>query len=598
MGRRNYLVQVSLLLGVLIILQSPVKAAEPALESQPVYEYRLEENVMIPMRDGTRLAANIYFPKTDEPLPALVVRTPYNKDRFSGYGEYYAPRGYVVVIQDIRGRYASEGKFYNYLNDGYNDNKDGYDTIEWAGTQSWCSGNVGTMGISHMCLVQYLTAPTRPPHLKAMMPGLCPADYYGEMRYSGGALQGQTVQWEISNAAIVPSLSTPEKYRGWLSRSKREEWPDLLSLFAQPFMEWIQNAADGPYWWQFAPYRHYEEMDVPILHHGGWYDRYAMGIPRNFEGVSKHGRTEKTRRSQKLFMGPWTHMDRGPRKVGDWDFGPAAEVDINALRLRWFDYWLKGIDNGIMDEPPVSIFVMGENKWRFESEWPPASTRYTTYYFHNSSGEPVYSLNDGLLSPEPLAANQPPASYTHDPHDPLPTIGGDNYFGQGGPADQREVDKRSLTFTTEPLTEDVEVTGHPTVVLYVSSTAADTDFTAMITDVHPDGTSIILRNNILRAKYRDSSDTPVLLEPGKIYRVEIKMAAFSNLFKKGHAIRVSIASSNFPKWIPNPGTGLDFGKGTQSRSAQNTIYHDAEHPSHVVLPIIPRSRALASVQTH
>ena len=590
MRRENLFAVLYILLAVLMVSAAPSQVAAQELGSQPVYQFRLEKDIMVPMRDGTTLATDIYFPETDEPVPALVMRTPYNKDGNSRYGEYYASRGYAVVVQDVRGRYKSNGVFYNYLNDGYDEHKDGYDAIEWVGTQPWCTGNVGTMGISYLGHVQYLTAPTRPPHLKAMMPGMAPADYYGEMRYSGGALMGQAPYWEVSNVAMVRDLNSKDKYDEWLSISKREEAPSLLNFFAKPFMEWLDHPADGPYWWRTAVYRHYDEIDVPILHHGAWYDRYVMGIPRSYEGVTKHGRTEKTRRSQKLFMGPWTHTDRGPRMVGNWDFGPEAEVDINAVRLRWFDFWLKEIDNGVMDEPPVRIFVMGDNKWRLENEWPLARTQYTKYYFHNSNtGEPTYSLNDGLLSTQVPPANGRAASYRHDPHTPLPTVGGDDTrWSKGGPEDQREVDKLSLTYTTPILTEDVEVTGNPTFVLYASSTAVDTDFTAVISDVHPDGAAMIIRSNIIRAKYRESFDKPVLLEPGQTYEIPIRMAPFSQVFKKGHAIRVSIASSSFPKWVPNTGTGLDFGKGTRTRPAQNTLYHDATHPSHVVLPIIPR----------
>ena len=474
--------------------------------SQSVYGVRVTQNVMIPMRDGTRLAADIYLPIGERPFPVLLQRTPYNKSGGRRDGEYFAARGYAVVFQDTRGRYASEGDFRFLLDDGWGQHQDGYDTVEWIASQSWCNGNVGTFGLSYSAMNQYAMAPTRPPSLKAMFAGMAFSDYYRHLRYPNGALRGTAISWMVYQSEAMKPLNTLDDWMAWLRLQTGSAASFYRSFLAPDLLNWMDNPVYGTYWKQLAIEQKWSEIDVPIYHHGGWSDRFTEAITAHFGGVTRHGMSEKTRRSQKLIVGPWPHTALGPRVVGDIDFGAEAEVDLNAVRLRWFDYWLKGIDNGIMDEPPIKLFVMGKNAWRYEREWPLKRTQHTAYYFHTGGGNPTYSLNDGRLSPE-LPRDEQPDQFISDPLNPLPTVGGDD-FGAGqysqGPKDQRPVEAKSLTYTTEVLSENVEVTGSVEVILYASSSAVDTDFVAVISDVHPDGYSQILRSNILRASYRES----------------------------------------------------------------------------------------------
>lgn len=557
--------------------------------SQPVHQIKVTRDVMIPMRDGVRLAADIYIPTAKGKFPALVLRTPYNKTGDRADAEYFASRGYAVVLQDTRGRYASEGDFYFVLDDGWGEHKDGYDTVEWIADQPWCNGNVGSFGLSYTAMDQYMMAPTRPPHLKAMFAGMAFSDYYKHMRYPNGALRGTALSWMVERSESARHITTMEDWQAWLRLQNGSAVSFYRSFLAQDMLDWLDHPTRDAYWDQAAVYKRWQEIDVPIYHHDGWYDRFTEAITQNFNGVLKNGMSEKTRKSQKLIIGPWPHTAQGPRVIGDIDFGPAAEVDLNAVRLRWFDYWLKGIDNGIMNESPISIFVMGRNTWRYENEWPLARTQNTPYYFHGGSGNPSFSLNDGVLS-SAKADDKKPDQFVADPLNPLPTIGGDD-FGSGqtgqGPKDQRPVEAKSLTYTTEPLTQDIEVTGPVTVVLYASSSAVDTDFVAMICDVHPDGYSQILRNNALRASYRESLEKRVPLKPGEMYQLTFQLNPISNVFKAGHRIRVSISGSSFPKYVPNTNSWKQFGDDTEILKATNVVYHDAAHPSHVVLPIIP-----------
>lgn len=563
----------------------------------------------VPMRDGTRLAADLYLPQGGGKFPVLIERTPYGK---GGCGNptaaYYARRGYAVLVQDVRGRHASEGEFYWWRDEGWGERRDGYDTIEWAAAQEWSNGNVGTYGLSYSCFNQYLTAPTRPPHLKAMFCAQSAANLYKDLTYPGGALHMIMPAWLLTYGELAKPLAenfARPGYRGDVPSWQRWYGGKLAareglerSFLSPAFKDMIDHPLYDDYWRQFAVDEKWGEIDVPIFHFSGWYDRYPHSATKHFNGIRKYGRSEKARRGQKLMIGPWLHGSRDimDRVIGDIDFGPEAAIDLNALRLRWFDYHLKGIDNGIMDEPPVRIFVMGANRWRDEEEWPLSRARQTRLYFRSGSGRRdaangdeaearPYSLNNGLLLPEP-PGDEKPDSFEYDPREPLPSIGGDLFVQPNGARDHRAADARSLTFTTPALERDMEVSGIISVSLYAASSAVDTDFVVTVSDVHPNGYAQILRQNIMRASLYPSFERKNLLEPGKIYRFDFELYPISNLFKKGHRIRISVSSSSFPKWYPNSNTGRDFKDGAEPVIARNTIYHDADHPSHVVLPII------------
>ena len=577
--------------------------------SKPQYQTIHEKNLEIAMRDGTTLRANITRPNVEGKYPVLLERTPYNKEGGSENGvgspEFFAQRGYAVIIQDVRGRFASDGEFYPFRDDGAGINRDGYDTIEWAAVQSWSDGNVGTIGGSYSGATQYRNALSRPPHLRAMFVRESSADYYQEWVYRSGAFElAFNMAWAhgvtLTNLAHLAAGEEFNRQKGILEKVQEDidDWYARLPLCPCPFFEglsdwyndWLQHPLDDGYWDAFNIDKFHDQVDTPIYHQGGWFDIFLTGTFKNYMGTKRRGRTEKARQSQKLIVGPWVH---GPGNInsqfaGEFDFGADAAKDFNEMRLPWFDYWLKGIDTGIMDAPPVRIFVMGRNEWRDESDWPLPDTQYTNYYLHGGQSSSIKSLNDGTLSPKPPEGSENPDSFVYDPLQAVPTQGGNTLSIPNGVYDQREVEQLCLTFTSELLAEELEVTGPVKAVIYGLSSAPDTDWVVRLTDVHPDGYSRLLCDGILRARYRDSFEQPELLEVGKVYRYEIDMWATSNVFLPGHRVRVSITSSCFPRFDRNLNTGGSIHNEAAGQVAINTVMHDEMRPSHIVLPVIKR----------
>jgi putative CocE/NonD family hydrolase len=570
--------------------------------SQPTHKIRMRCNVMVPMRDGVRLSTDIYMPDAPGPFPAILIRTPYNNNREPDVQDavYFASRGYAVLIQDVRGRGDSEGEWAPFLHEA----EDGYDTQQWAGKQPWSSGKVGTSGASYVGLTQWLPAPLRNPHLTAMAPRVGFSNLYHNWVYTGGAFQlGFNLRW----GAIQMHTKTNRTQYLWLPKEAH-----LSTLYwhlplitgdeaaGRPnefYKEWIRHPSYDAYWERLGNVElKYAEIDVPAYGFGGWYDVFLQSTLNNFKGVAKHSYSEKTRRSQKVLIGPWIHClgDRGTcSQTGDIDFGPASLIDLRGEELRWFDYWLKGLENGILDEPRVKVFVMGRNRWREADTWPIPGTRYMRYYFH-SRGKANSLRGDGGLGTA-LPINEPPDTYVYDPRNPVPTLGGSTCCGEDitpitmGPRDQRGAEERPdvLVYTTPPLEADVEVTGPVSVTLYAASDAPDTDFTAKLVDVFPDGYAMNVAQGIIRARYRDSWEQPTLLDPGRVYQYTIDLWSTSNCFLRGHRIRVEISSSNFPQFDRNPNTGNPFGLDAELKPARQTVYHDADHPSHILLPVIP-----------
>ncbi len=582
---------------------------EQAKLSKAEYETIHEKNLEVPMRDGTILRANVTRPKAEGKFPGVVERTPYNKEGGSensiGSPEYFAQRGYAVVLQDVRGRFASDGEFYPFRDDGAGVNRDGYDTVEWIAQQPWCDGNVGSIGGSYSGATQYRNALSRPPHLRAMFVRESSADYYQEWVYRSGAFElGFSLSWmHTVTSTNLPHLVEEgdlERQQKVFERIREEmdDWYARLPLYPCPFAEglsdwhntWLLTPEDGSYWWQFNVEKYHDQIETPTYHLGGWFDIFLAGTLKNFVGMKRRARTEKARQSQKLIIGPWVH---GPgninnRRAGEFDFGETAAVDSNELRLPWLDYWLKGVDNGIMDDAPVRLFVMGRNEWRDETDWPLPDTRYTNYYFHGGSSTSIDSLNDGTLSPEPPSGSENPASYVYDPDHPVPTVGGNTLNVIDGARDHRQVDERCLTFTSEPMSAELEITGPVKAVLYGMSSAPDTDWVVRLEDVHPDGYSRNLCDGILRARYRDSFEHPELLDPGKVYRFEVDLWATSNVFMPGHRIRVAVTSSCFPRFDRNLNTGGAINREAVGQVAINTVFYDDFRASHIVLPLIER----------
>ncbi len=582
--------------------------------SQPQYRVLAEKDVPMTTRDGVTLRADIYRPDAPGRFPVLLSRLPYNKNLRPRPGDIdcFVERGYVVIFQDTRGRFASEGKeFYPLIWEA----QDGYDAVEWAAALPWSDGNVGTMGQSYLGATQYLLAPTRPPHLKASFPASAAADFHQCWVYhSGGAFE---LGWQIPYAilmardslereglkdTLLPQLEreltdAPIPWAQPLSKQAYRRlplmsWAELLEPVARYLTDHLRHPEDGSYWWSINLEREHHNVNVPMYHVTSWYDIFLHGGLANYCGLRERAMTVEVRAQQKLLIGPWAHLfpytNPTSQGTGDIDFGQNALIDLHEIQLRWFDYWLKGMDAGVLEEPPVKLFVMGENVWREENEWPLARTRYTPYYLH-SQGKANSLRGDGRLSP--LApSEESPDHFVYDPNDPVPTCGGNTLIIPMGVQDQRTAEERQdvLVYTTEPLTEPLEVTGPIVVKLFATTSAPDTDFTTKLVDVRPDRYAQNLIDGIIRARYRESRTRPSLLTPGNVYEFTIDLWATSHVFLPGHSLRVEIASSNFPRFDRNLNTGEDQATGTRFQTAQQTIFHDQRYPSHILLPVIPR----------
>ncbi len=559
-------------------------------------------DVPCPMRDGVNLTTDILMPTDGGPFPTVLIRLPYDRGSDMsfclGTAMHLSKRGYAVVIQDTRGRYDSEGKWYPFINEV----DDGHDTVKWVADQSWCDGNIGTSGASYFGLTQWQAAQNPHPSLKAAVPRVAYSNTYHNWVYTGGAFQlAFNLSWSLTmstRTARKQPLWYPEeihlnKYMRHLPLNSSDK---AAGRNIQHWQDWINHPSYDSYWESMSPIdAHYSDVDVPAYSMGGWFDVFLQGGLNNFMGVTKHGKTEKIRRSQKMIVGPWIHSlgALGTESItGDIDFGPNVLNDLQIEQLRWYDYWLRGIDNGIMDEPRVKVFVMGANRWRESDEWPIPGTKYTPHYFH-SNGNANSLLGDGTLN-KTKPGDEPSDHYTYDPNHPVMTIGGSTCCAETslpvsmGPRDQRPNEYRPdvLVYSSDVLESNVEVTGPVKLILYASSSAKDTDFSAKLVDVSPDGYAMNVAQGIQRARYRDSWEKPALMTPGDVYKFEIDLWSTSNCFLKGHRIRVEVTSSNFPQFDRNPNTGNDFGQDAEIVKADQTILHDKDNPSHIILPII------------
>jgi uncharacterized protein len=571
------------------------------------FAVHVEKDVPMATRDGVILRSDVYRPTGEGRWPVLLGRTQYGKD---SWGSWISPLrtaalGYAVVINDMRGQFASEGEFDPFVYDV----EDSYDVVEWCAAQPWADGKVGMFGSSSCGFVQLQAAVSQPPHLVAIAPKQTWSSFGRGCVYDwGGAFSMYTEEWALLQTNIDPrgriGRDRPDfadvqqaASRGmwevgrWHQHLPLNDFPPLPRDVAPYYYRWLEHPdhesyADGGFWAKRDMTWQYNKIEVPAFHLVGWFDRFCVNTVRNYLGILERG-GPKARQNQKLVLGPWPHGVPVVDASGDQHFGPQGSVDVRALMVRWYDYWLKGIDNGIMREPPVRLFTLGENAWRDEQEWPLARTQFTAYYLHG--GGRANSLHgDGLLTPA-KPGEEPPDSYRYDPADPTPSVPGKLERPRGS-VDQTEIELRPdvLVYTSPPLERDVEVTGPLLARLWASSSAPDTDWNVKLVDVYPDGYAFRLSAGMIRARYRESQAQPKLLERGRVEEYAIEMGPTSNLFRAGHRIRLEIASASFPEFDRNFNTGGTFGHETNGPAAIQLVYHDPARPSHIVLPIIPR----------
>ena len=568
-----------------------------SVRSQTPYRVKIQPGISVKMRDGVSLVADIYSPVSDEKFPVLLTRTPYNRTGDPRFANELASHGYIVILQDTRGRFASGGEFYPFRNES----ADGFDTVEWAAKLEQSNGKVGMFGGSYVGATQMLAAMVVPPHLVSIFPYVTASEYYDGWTYQNGAL----MQWFSSSWTSGLAIDTLRRYadraqapKEWVNTLPLQDYPLLktpqTSELAPYFHDWLSHERDDAYWAQWRVSDHYSQMTVMGLHAGGWHDLFLKGSIKNYTGLRQQAATAEARAGQRLLVGPWAHAGTSPAgKIGDVVFGKDAVLDNTNTTLKWFDYSLKGIKNEFASGAPVRLFIMGANVWRDEQEFPLARTRYTKYYLHSSKGANGIA-GDGSLSVA-LPGVEKQDQFTYDPQNPVPTIGGRLCCGGAippGPADQRANETRPdvLVFSTPVLTEDTEVTGYVSVELYASTSAVDTDFTALLVDVDESGYARFLTDGIVRARYRESTKEASAITPGKIYKYTIDLWATANVFKAGHRIRLYISSSNFPRFNRNMNTGEDISNASKFVRATQTIYHDREHSSALILPVIPRTK--------
>lgn len=543
-------------------------------------------NVLVPMRDGVHLSANIFRPSGIVAVPTILIRTPYGKgvEPTPNY-QAFVDHGYAVVVQDVRGRHESQGVFAPLIQEP----ADGDDTLNWIAKQPWSNGKVGMQGGSYLGIVQWKVAALSNPHLKTIFPWVSGDDDYRDRFYStGGAMKlGHRLLWLEENMRDY-ELPEPDFHKYIWTIPLRHADVAATGHRLQTFQQALNHPDYDAFWQALSIQKLLKNVSVPVFSVAGWYDNYAQSDLDAFTQL------HKSNPSNRILIGPWPH-NLIPKFTGV-DFGPEARVGLSRVQLEWFDQWLKGKEPTAPARPAVRLFVMGANQWRDETEWPLARAQLTRFYM-DSSGRANTLNGNGELSPQlPVHSSKhdPPDSYIYDPYNPVLTRGGSVCCTPSlfpwGPLDQRIIEKRDdvLVYTTAPLPADFEVTGNIQLVLFASSSALDTDFTGKLIDVFPDGMARNLTDGLLRARYRNSLSKPELLKPDEITKFKIDLGVTSNLFRKGHRIRLEVSSSNFPRFDRNPNTGRPIADETDYKPAKQVIYHDRKHASYLLLPVIPQ----------
>ena len=563
----------------------------------------IEHDVKVKMRDGTILLADIYRPSAPGKYPVILQRTPYDKHNQDAvdFGLKGVARSYVVINQDVRGRYTSEGEWYPFLHES----EDGYDTVEWAASLPYSDGRVGMFGGSYVGATQMLAAIAHPPHLAGICPVVTASNYHDGWTYQGGAFeQWFSESWTsgLAQDTLNRTVSHNTNALNGISTLPLTAYPlfplpqsptanQLLQSLAPYFLDWLAHPSYDEYWKRWNLQDHYSDIRVPAVTVAAWYDIFLGGSLRNYVGLRNRAADEAARNGQLLLVTIGGHAG-SDRKVGDVDFGPLAPFDEDETTLRWYDHLFKNIANEFGGPKRVRIFVMGINQWREEDEWPLARARETKYFLH-SDGQANTAAGTGALNTTPPGSEKVD-QYTYDPTNPVPTIGGplccDFSHLAPGPKDQTPVEQRQdvLVYSTPVFAQDTEVTGAVGLELFAKASVVDTDFTAKLVDVGPNGFAQNLTEGILRARYRNSQEKPELMKPGEIYKFTIDLWSTSNVFLKGHRIRLEISSSNFPRFDRNLNSGEDPTKPLHPVNAMNTILHDAQHPSALILPIVTR----------
>lgn len=591
-----------------------------SIEDQTRYEVRLDKSIMIPMRDGVKLSTDLYFPvDAGERLPVVQIRTPYNKKRYRQDGSIVyaiAGLGYVVAVQDMRGRFESQGDYTVSKADV----DDGYDCVEWLAAQSWSNGKVGSFGCSYLGENQIMMARARPPHLTCMIPmaagGVIPHKGFG-LSWGGVNKISAGFGWFLRNGSRVflrPPKDASDDFWAKYGDSFdpgpikndvdfQSSWNmlpivDMMKAAGMPDTDWGDFVSNGPgseYWIDRGYVVESDRFDTPALHINTWYDECTPETFYEFNIMQRNALSERGGRNQYVIIGPQAHCEFMTNMsehtyIGDMYVGD-TRFDFSGVIRNWFAYWLKGVDNDVVSMPKVQYFLMGENEWRSAHEWPLKETEFTKYYLH-SDGRANSRTGTGVLERK-MSSRENSDTFIYDPGFPVPSLGGPvcctgSEDAVPGAYDQSEIEMRHdvLVYTTPVLSEDLEITGPIALVLYVSSSAKDTDFTGKLVDVHPDGTAFNICEGILRARYREGWDKEVFMESGKVYKLTVDMSATSICFKKEHRIRLEVSSSNFPRFERNLNTGGRNYDEFEWIEARNAVHHSKKYPSHLILPII------------
>ena len=564
----------------------------------PAADFVVEKDIAVPMRDGVTLRADVLRPRGSGGFPVLVYRTPYGKEpaleEYTTF-RHAAEHGYAVVVQDVRGRYASDGEFRPYENEG----RDGYDTIEWAARQPWSNGAIGTFGLSYPGAVQWLAAIENPPHLKAMVPAMTFSSAQNFF-YAGGSWDMSWMEWIWDNIAPdvrskrnLPGPKTSgEAIAAWSQAGPRMlntlplDQLDELRGIAPYYYDWLSHPFDDP-WWDWCDLRKkYGRVHAAVLNFSGWYDdNYGPeGATTNFAGLLK-ARAGASDAQTHLLIGPWVHgvASTARTKSGEREFGPAAAIDYDEVVLRWMDHYLRGSANGVEKEKPVRYFVMGDDQWREADAWPPVSTAASYYLVSPKPGE-----FHGGLSADASAEKKSFGSFVSDPAKPVV-----NSYSTSGAHDYRELAERQdiLTFDSAPLQRDTEVSGPVRVRIYLACECRDTDLWVRLLDVAPDGTAFNLMSpglDVLRASYRNQKKGRQLLAPHRVYELHLDNLITSNVFRKDHRVRIQVSATFFPNFSRNLQSGDLENSSARMQKANISIYTDRRRPSRIILPIVPR----------